>query len=601
VEHSTTTTLIRPDSVVSTDTPVPPPLAARHQPVERRRSILRKILSEGSLVATVSFALYVVVGVLLDFHYKTFNGDAVSRLANGFYVLYSRDPHLASIGFVWNPGTSIADLIPLLFYHLWTPLATHAFAATLQSAFCMAGAVYQVRCTLAEWGVARTPRLVLVVLLAGNGMILYYGGAGMSEGLYLFTLVATCRYLLRWLRDADLRTLVYAATALGACYMARNEAVGPALAAGVVVFGASFARSRLPGDSRSRAARRMRIRTALADTVIFEIPVVTAFVAWAVTSYVITGAPFGQFTSVYGTASQLAAVGSSGPDLTMHARLLHDVRDVFYLAPTLPILLTLAIFVASRRRDLGFLAPLSILGGAVAFDGLAYVANSIAWWFRYFIAAVPLEILLAGSLLATAPAVIGKVRSVKRKRGRLVHRSLAALAALGVLALAAPSFATTISGMGNPKVGYEETANIGYIFNKHLSKADEEAPVTWTAIQRMSTYFAQMGLKNGSIVVDNFNGCVPNLILMSPNPKIFVIPNDRDYQRTLADPLTFHTHYILETDPVYTGKLSSIPREYPALWTTGAGFAKKVHSFPALGRCFKFKLFKVTSHPGVGG
>ena len=33
-------------------------------------------------------AVYLIVGVLLDFHYKTFNGDATSRLANGFYMLY---------------------------------------------------------------------------------------------------------------------------------------------------------------------------------------------------------------------------------------------------------------------------------------------------------------------------------------------------------------------------------------------------------------------------------------------------------------------------------------------------------------------------------
>ena len=47
----------------------------------------------------------------------------------------------------------------------------------------------------------RTPRLVLVAFFALNPMILLYGGNGMSEGLYIFTLVVSTRYLLRWVQQ----------------------------------------------------------------------------------------------------------------------------------------------------------------------------------------------------------------------------------------------------------------------------------------------------------------------------------------------------------------------------------------------------------------
>jgi hypothetical protein len=86
------------------------------------------------------------------------------------------------------------------------------------------------------------------------------------------------------------------------------------------------------------------------------------------------------------------------------------------------------------------------------------------------------------------------------------------------------------------------------------------------------------------------------MLTMSPNPKVFVIPNDRSYQRTLADPETFHAHYILEADPVGTNSVTSINIQYPGLWTTGAGFARRVHSFSA-GGCRDFRLFKVFTHP----
>ena len=37
----------------------------------------------------------------------TSSGDAWSRITNAYYVLYSRDPHLAAIGFIWNPLPSL--------------------------------------------------------------------------------------------------------------------------------------------------------------------------------------------------------------------------------------------------------------------------------------------------------------------------------------------------------------------------------------------------------------------------------------------------------------------------------------------------------------
>ncbi len=550
-----------------------------------RASGLARVASEPVLVAVLSFALYLSTAIALDFHYLTFNGDAVSRMANGFYVLFSRDPHLAAVGFVWNPGTSIADLVPLLFYHLWTPLASHMFGASLVSAFCMAGGVYQVRCALAEWGVPAAARLILVAAMALNAMIVYYGGNGMSEGLYLFTLLAACRYLLRWLRNDDLASLVYSAVALGFCYLARNEAVGPAMLGGVLVIGVGYA--------RRCGERSARLWGALTDGVLFEIPVLTAFVGWAIASYVITGQPFQQFTSLYGTTSQIKVAGNAA----FHARVMQDVRDVFYLAPTLPLLLVVVLLVARKKRDLGVLAPIAILGGALSFDLLAYLNNSIQPWFRYFITAIPLEVLLVGGLCATTPAVIRAARDVPPKPADVRHWSFGFFAAALSLVLLVPTNITTIEGMANPDVGYEEIQHLGFIFAKHPSAFEEEARTTYPAEVAMSDYLAGEHLSNGQVIVDNFSGCIPQVITMSPNPEIFVIPNDRDFQRTLADPLTFHAHYILDVDPTGDGGLTAPNVVFPNLWKTGDGFTKVTHVFSAKGECPEFRLLKVTGHP----
>ncbi len=549
-----------------------------------RRSLLKRILSEGGAVTLLALALYLTAGALLDFRYHSYNGDAVSRMANGFYVLYSRDPHLAAIGFVWNPGTSIADIVPLLFYHLWPPLATRMFAATLVSATCMAGAIYQVRCTFAEWGVPRLPRLLLVGFLALNGMIVYYGGNGMSEGLYVFTLVASSRYLLRWLREDDLASLVYSGVALGLCYLARNEAAVPAVLGGMVVIGVGY--------FRRTGQRGLRTWGALTDLTIFEIPFVTTFVGWAVASYVITGEPFGQFESIYGNASQEKV----SQHLKLHARLLYDFHAVVYLAPTIPIALAVAGFLSVRRRDIGLLAPVAIVGGGLTFDLLAYAVNSIQPYLRYFITAVPLEVLLVGCVFATRPALIDcNANDGPRKSRRSFMAGAASL--LVVIAILAPSSVTTVKGMFNPSVGTEETEFLGYIFHHHLTAEDRENRNDFKGVSTIVSYLANMHLSDGQVVVDNFSICIPQAIVTSPNPRIFVIPNDRDFQRTLADPLTFHAHYILDIAPGGTGSLNAPNISYPTLWKTGGGFSTMVHDFPSIGECSEYRLFKVTGHP----
>jgi len=153
--------------------------------------------------------------------------------------------------------------------------------------------------------------------------------------------------------------------------------------------------------------------------------------------------------------------------------------------------------------------------------------------------------------------------------------------------------------MNDPILGTEETQLLGFLLHKHPTAEDIQERQQYPAMERVSNYIAGLHLSNGQVLVDNFAGCIPYVILMSPNPKVWVIPNDRKFQRTLADPLTFNAHYILDNEPSGTGALAATNSSYPELWKTGAGFAKLVHYIPADGPCPAFKLFKVTGHPNI--
>ena len=65
--------------------------------------------------------------------------DAMSRVANAYYVLFSRDPHLAAIGFVWNPLPSLATL-PLLVFSPWFPALASLGAAGTSCRRCAGAA-----------------------------------------------------------------------------------------------------------------------------------------------------------------------------------------------------------------------------------------------------------------------------------------------------------------------------------------------------------------------------------------------------------------------------------------------------------------------------
>jgi hypothetical protein len=588
MEHTAVSLLERsqtePEGALFEDHPDAPTPEHRHVPPEE--SLPRKRRSaEGWLVFLVALAAYVIVAWLLDMKYHSFAPDAVSRMANGFYVLYSRDPHLAAVGFVWEPLQSAADIVFLLGNHLWPALSHNNMAGSLASAFGMAGAAYQMCAALREWGVSRAPRLVLTAFFALDPMILLYGGNGMSEGIYTFTLVAASRYLLRWVQRSDLRSLAYGAVMLALSYLTRNEAVLATLLGSAVVAGLTY--------QRTVGRRGLRVRAATSDVVIFAAPPAIAAAGWAISSFVITGQFFQQFSSIYGTSEQLSLMKTG----TASSRVLYEVHSIEALAPLLVVALVVAGAVALVRRDPRILAPLAILGGALGFDMFALFDNKIQAALRYFIISIPLMVMLVGSIVAALqnarPKEVSASGGAQRRGTRAAALSI--LSVVLVLAVMIPTTKTTVSGMLNPRVGLQETQQLDFVLRSKPTRTDLAYKENYSHILAMDNYFMSLHLKNGDIVVDNFPECVPPILTTIDQPKLFVIPNDQDYQRTLADPIAFHVHYILEADPKGFPN-TSINLQYPSLWRTGAGFTKLVHEIPSKAACPAFRLFRVIHH-----
>lgn len=255
------TTLERPRAV-------PAPKAVAALPPRRRP---RPVTLLG-LLSVACFAGYVAVGWYLRYDLNYAIGDALARSANAKYILLSRDPHLAALGFDWMPLPTVFQ-IPLLPF--LEPFGRADFAGPLLTAALMAGTVFLLGRLCRGLGLGFPWHLLLPLAFAVNPVVVLYAANGMSEACLFFFLALTAVGLSRYAVEASFRHLTLLGTGLAGVTLSRYEAL-PAvavLAAGVAAL------------DLNRAQPRRVISTAA----IVGLPPFFAAVLWFCTQYVIKG------------------------------------------------------------------------------------------------------------------------------------------------------------------------------------------------------------------------------------------------------------------------------------------------------------------------
>src|SRR5262249_29446303 len=154
-----------------------------------------------------------------------------------------------------------------------------------------------------------------------------------------------------------------------------NEAIAALGFGCLVVLAVAFLRER--GDLKAR------IRTSVCETFIFGAPAAFAFISWAVASWLIVGHPFEQFSSQYGTSSQLLIMQEQGFKLGGSGGF--ALKMAFLMAPLALVAGVIAAVRGFIHRDLRWASPAAILGGVLAFAIIAFAKGQTAGWFRYFI------------------------------------------------------------------------------------------------------------------------------------------------------------------------------------------------------------------------
>ena len=169
--------------------------------------------------------VYAGVGLWLSFGHGLILGDALSRVASARFALFSREPHLSAIGFVFTPLTTVLELPLVAIMNPWPTLLAHAVPAIIVSAFFMSGAVLMIMRLCVDRGMSRGWSYGLGAAFALHPFVIYYGGNGMSEAPFLFFMAVVVRCLQRWMVSDDVHDLVFVGLSLAGAFLVRYDAL----------------------------------------------------------------------------------------------------------------------------------------------------------------------------------------------------------------------------------------------------------------------------------------------------------------------------------------------------------------------------------------
>ncbi|ORB25272.1 ABC transporter [Mycolicibacterium parafortuitum] len=516
----------------------------------------------------VALITYTIVGYWLQVQNGYILGDSLSRVSAAQAVLFSRQPHVAAIGFIFTPLTALLQLPVVWFSPWWPALTESAFAGTLISAPFMAGAVVQIASIGFDRGLPRMFVLIVTAVFALNPMIVFYGANGMSEAPFLFFTVWAVRRLILWITDDDVHHLVTAGgIAMAMAYLTRYDAVACIAVAGFIVAITTYLRAPSPP----------RVRRALLRLLIVSGPGFLAFIGWAAASWLITGEAFAQFTSQYGNTAILRQTGGGSTE-GLASGFAFAAVCITALAPTLFPITGFALSLRWRRPSWTvLLVPTAMYGAILGFQAFSYADGATFGFLRFYIIAVPFAATLA--MLAVPE---GEVISWKRP-GRFapaappVPRTRRPRAAHVAVAIALTlSLPTTLWAMRSPRHAPQEYALEVLLFDLTLDTSDRSADqrriaATFSTERKVADRIDEMNLPPSSILTDTLYGFA--VVAASSNPETFVVPTDTDFVKILNDPVGNGVRYLLTVPHEGRGIADALNQRYPTLYENGAEVA----------------------------
>lgn len=497
------------------------------------------------------FILELAFGYYLAAVYGFMSGDASSRVANAFYVLYSREPSLANIGFVWNPLPSFMHMVLLIFYPLFPSLASEGLAAVIVSALFAALTAAMILKAGMQFGVNKWISLLFALLYAFNPYIFYYGANGLTEVIFVYFINLTVVQLLIWIHKDGSRQLIIAAFALAFAFWTRYE---------TVFFGASVAVVVMLWIMKTgKDPIKERFQQVEGTWTLLLSPVVYSGLLWIFLNYIIMGDALYFLTSSYSNLGQAELLKEDEKFTSLinnpFATLAFVINRLWYFI--IPIMVIFVIRIFERRLwKLDFLMLLILAVSIPSMQIILLLKGGTAAWIRYYMYAFPIAVVWI-------PYEISQMKFRKAGSVALILSMVVSGTVMGMM-------------MNNPRIASDEYE----AFRQNKLYAEQEAG-------KAVTMYINEHLSNQIILTDSFSSF--RIVMGSNRPKNFIITSDDDFAKLLENPIQDEVDYILIPNPQAVLSLDAINQKYPGLYEQGAEWASFHKEFNGYWKLYKIK------------
>ncbi|NEU25619.1 glycosyltransferase family 39 protein [Paenibacillus ottowii] len=515
-------------------------------------------------------ALELSAGIYFSYVLGYMHTDALSRVANAFYVLYSRDPHLGAIGFIWNPLPSLLEMVILVLYPIFPALASYGLAAVILSAtFAALTAMLLYRAGV-RTGLSSRMSLLLALLYALNPFVLLFGANGLSDSLYIYFIMMTVIEFALWLKDRMTASLIVSGLALAMAFWTRYEAVplGVAMAVGVVL--ATLFLHRNLG--RRELVWREKLHKVEATWLLLLLPVVFSGLLWIFFNYLIMGNALYFLNSEYSNTAQSAELLNDDKFVEIFSNPLVALKfiaskTIWYSVPLFAILFIRLL--SGRLFRWGTLIILLLFLSVPGLQFLLMMKQSSYGWFRYFMYVFPITV-------AWLPYELSQLQGRWRRAAfGLVSVSLLLTAGLLSYALTRPDIAPDENSF------LTRTGNVNYV----RQESDRKIAV-----------WLDQHLPKSTIMTDSASAYT--MIVYSQYPKRFLITSDYSFNKALSYPQDNHVDYILVPKIMSGMPLSKINMVYPNLYEHGAPWVQLEREFNGEWRLYKVLPKSLTTTKG---
>jgi hypothetical protein len=500
------------------------------------------------IIIAIAFFIEAAYGMYLGCVRGVLFGDAYSRTANAFYVVFVKPQRYASIGLVWNPLPSTFQIPFMYLAKLWRPIASKGISGTITTAFFTALSVGVLLRSFSRFKVSNGYALIVTFLYLLNPFILFYGANGMSEAVsYFFVIYSICS-LTQWMMFGMSRDMIQLGFALAGLFLTRYEAIPFAVAIAVcIILNIVFNPKEM--EYILENTRKERCYYIEGTLILVFLPMAYTIFLWILFNFVITGNPLYFLNSVYSNVSQSAYSTVSGSYCEV---LLYVVERAILFLPLFFVIFLIRI-KDKRLLRYDFLSLTTLVIAMLMFHYFMILKGDSYGWLRFFSYSLPI-------CIAWIPYELSICKSKQIKFAKIVI----------IIGLIISSILYLNILSSNKEIAKEEIGSFeGSVNKESYAVAD----------------YINTKIPDKKILMDAFT--LSGVVLNTENIDNLVISSSPEFYDSVNDPLHYGIDYLIVPDPSGVGALDAINSAYRDLYENGTEWCVEEAQFDG------FKLFRV--------